>query len=615
MKLTFKSICLSIFLLLGLPSVAQVNETSKMNWFENARLGIFVHWGIYSVNGIPESWAFFNNYISYEDYMKQLNGFTADQYKPEEWAKLIKESGAGYAVITSKHHDGVALWDSKMGGINTKQNTPAKRDILTPFINALHKQKLKTGIYYSLPDWSYPDYDVFTRDKKRYDLAAEPERWSKFQKYFTGQLKELSVRYNPDLYWFDGDWEHSAEEWQAKEVRQMLQSYNKDVIINSRLRGYGDYSTPEQGVPVVKPADRYWELCLTMNDSWGYQQRDNNYKTPNQIIRTFIDCVSNGGNLLLDIGPKPDGTLAVKQVNILKELGRWNKKHAEAVFGTRSGIPQTYFHGKSTTSPDGKTIYLFLETTPAGSVEIKGLLSPAQSIRVVGSNKRLEFQSEKETGITYIDVPPAEIDKVATVLAVTFDKPVQFSNQKNQTTNYVSTLNSSARQGGDPSAIKLIHALADDLNLGTNPIKNRMVPGLSAASQKEKNILEQLQRWTLKHAEAFDKSGKGLPPGYYTGPSTLSADKQTLYLFVDGKPTGPIAIKGIKNKIQRVRIVGNGTLLPHQIVNKQYWSEVPGILYIDIPEDQLDGDMTVIAVLLDKAIELYGEEIKPIESN
>ena len=141
-------------------------DVKKMEWFEDAKLGIFIHWGIYSVKGVSESWAFFNNYISHENYMKQLGGFTANQYQPEEWAKLIQESGAKYSVITTRHHDGVSLWDSKSNNaITTAKDAAAKKDVLTPFVSALQKKGLKTGLYYSLPDWSHPDYDVNTRIK------------------------------------------------------------------------------------------------------------------------------------------------------------------------------------------------------------------------------------------------------------------------------------------------------------------------------------------------------------------------------------------------------------------------------------------------------------------
>ena len=195
---------------------AQKQTDEKMQWFADAKLGIFIHWGIYSVNGISESWSFFNNYTPYNTYRDQLSGFTASKYDPQQWVNLIKESGAKYAVITSKHHDGVALWDSKQkNALTIPKHSAAKKDVLTPFVRSLKASGLKTGIYFSLPDWSYNDYDVFTREIKRYDIKNEPQRFTTFLDYYQGQLDEISQQFKPDLLWFDGDWEHNAEEWQA----------------------------------------------------------------------------------------------------------------------------------------------------------------------------------------------------------------------------------------------------------------------------------------------------------------------------------------------------------------------------------------------------------------
>ena len=188
----------------------------KMQWFADAKLGIFIHWGIYSVNGIDESWSFHNKKISYENYMKQLKGFTASKYDPQAWVSLIKESGARYAVITTKHHDGVALWPTEQHHYNVMDNTPAKRDVLKPFYQALDKDGIRRGAYFSLIDWSYPDYPGFLKDSSRYIATDDPQRWQKFQHFFQAQIAEVNQRYRPDLWWFDGDWEHSAEEWQAK---------------------------------------------------------------------------------------------------------------------------------------------------------------------------------------------------------------------------------------------------------------------------------------------------------------------------------------------------------------------------------------------------------------
>ena len=393
----------------------------KMEWFKDAKLGIFIHWGIYAVNGIDESWSFFNEYLSHEDYLKQVTGFTAANYDPKLWASLIQASGARYAVLTSKHHDGFALWDTKYGDLNITKS-PAKNDLIKPLTDELGRRKLKVGLYFSLPDWSYEDYPNFTRNKKRY--TDDSVRWNRFLHYYQGQLSELSQRYNPDLWWFDGDWEFSAEKWQAEKVRQTLLKNNPATIINARVKGYGDYATPEQGVPIVKPKDKYWELCMTMNNSWGYQGNDKKYKTTNQIIRIFADCISMGGNLLLDIGPMADGTIPEEQVAILKDLGRWTNKHQEAIFGTRSGLPNGHFDGPSTISKDGKTLYLFLTQKVVHPIVIKGLKNPINRIRIVGEGTKLSHNIvgkmywSEVPGLLYIDVPVDKQDPEVTVIAL-----------------------------------------------------------------------------------------------------------------------------------------------------------------------------------------------------
>ncbi len=416
-------------------------KAARMDWFAKAKLGIFIHWGIYAVDGIDESWSFYNGYISYEDYMKQLGKFSASRYDPDAWADLIARSGARYAVLTSKHHDGVALWKSAHGDLNVVDRTPAGRDLIAPFCTALRKKGLKVGLYFSHLDWSHPDYPHHTRSSKRY--KDDPERWARFVSFQRGQIEEIARLYAPDLLWFDGDWDYGAEKWRAAELREAINGWLPEVIVNSRLNGYGDYATPEQGVPVTRPEARWWELCMTMNDSWGFQHNDRNYKTPNQIIRILVDCISMGGNLLLDIGPKEDGTIPAEQTAILEELGRWTTKHAEAVYGTRAG----------------------------------------------------------------------------------------------------------------------------------------------------------------------------LPPGHFYGPTSLSADGRILFLYLLHKPNGPILLKGIKNRLNRIWVVGNGTKLSWKILMKQYWSKVPGLIYVDVPEEVLDEQVTVIAVLLDGKADLYREDGQAIESN
>ncbi|KAG4069346.1 hypothetical protein HA402_012199 [Bradysia odoriphaga] len=403
----------------------------KMQWFADAKLGIFIHWGIYSVNGIDESWSFHNKKISYPDYMQQLKGFTANNYNPQAWADLIKESGARYAVMTTKHHDGVALWDSKYSKLDVANSTPAKRDVLTPFYAALRRDSIKCGAYFSLIDWSHNDYPQFLKDSNRYDIKAHPEKWQRFLKFYEGQMEEVMTKFNPDLWWFDGDWEHSAEEWEAPKMRKMLTTHNPNTIINGRLQGYGDYETPEQNFPVSRPKYHWWELCMTINNNWGWQPQDTNWKTPFEIITIFVDAVANGGNLLLDIGPKADGAIPEEEVHMLKELGAWNKRNGEGIFNTIGGIPQGHFYGPTTLSKDSSTLYLFLSARTSGPVMVKGLSNKIESITVLGNGAQLthkvvgKISWSPVPGLVYINVPENVQDKYVTVLKVKLDKAVK----------------------------------------------------------------------------------------------------------------------------------------------------------------------------------------------
>lgn len=592
---------------------AQNNQSDhkKMEWFHDAKLGIFIHWGIYSVNGISESWSFFNNYINHENYMKQLNGFSASQYHPEDWVKIIKDSGAKYSVITTKHHDGVALWDSKAEKATTiPKNSLAKKDLLTPFITELKKSGLKTGLYYSLPDWSHPYYDSKTRTEKRYDIKNDTQRWQSYINYYQTQLNELSSQYQPDLLWFDGDWEHTSQEWHAPETLENLKKFNPNIIINSRLNGHGDYETPEQGIPVISPDNEFWELCYTTNDSWGFQPFDTHYKTPNMIVRTLTDVISMGGNLLLDIGPKSDGSIPEEQTEILKNLGRWTSKYHEAVYGTRKGLPFENYKGKSSLSKDRKKLFLYLEEAK-DFTKIYGLNSKPVSAKIIGDNDaKVDYKADNFGNIT-IYFSKVKFDQDATVIELNFNEEIKLSKTiKKEELSLQKILE-------DQNTKNAVYKIAEGLYEGKNIFNNSGLTndGLNMKISTSSKTNQETLNWISKHAEALFETGKGLPDGHYSGISTLSKDRQTVYLFVEGIPTGPVALKGIKNGISRIRIVGEGSMINHHIYNKLYWSDRPGIVYIDIPKERLDKNMTVIAVLLDKPIELYREKVKAIESN
>jgi len=404
----------------------------KMQLFADAKLGIFIHAGIYSVDGVGESWSFHNKRITHEEYMQQLGGFTLINYNPANWADLIKESGARYAVITTKHHDGVAMYDTKMNDLDIVDRTPSKMDMIGPLYDELRKREIKCGAYFSLIDWSHVDYPGFLNDSSRYKIVDDPARWNRFLSFMNGQINEILTLYNPDLWWFDGDWEHSAAEWKAEEIRKMILTFNPSSIINGRLQGYGDYSTPEQNFPVTKPKYNWWELCMTINDSWGFQHTDLNFKTPYEVITIFADVVSNGGNLLLDFGPAADGSIPEESVEVLKELGTWNKKHGEAIFGTVAGMPAGHFYGPSTLSADSTCIYLFLAGNPQNEVIIRGLFNEIESINVVGSGTPLKWKIVGKIswspvpGLVYVEVPrKKDFDKYLTVIKIKLKSPLK----------------------------------------------------------------------------------------------------------------------------------------------------------------------------------------------
>ena len=426
------------------PAQAQISHSKdsseeRMKWFSDAKLGIFIHWGIYSVQGVTESWPIFYERMTYEDYMSQLNGFTAAKYNPDAWAKLFRESGARYSVLTTKHHDGVALWDTKRNDLSVVRKTPAGRDLIGPYCEALRKEGLKVGLYFSHLDWHHPDYSHYAYAKWSYDIVEDTARWNRFISFQRGQIKELADQFKPDLFWFDGDWDYTQEQFKMKETRQLINNWLPNAIINSRIGSYGDYDTPEGVIPITKPTSNYWELCLTINDSWGYQGSDKNWKSPNQVIRIFVDCISMGGNLLLDVGPKEDGTIPQEQVNVLKELGRWTAKHGEAVYGTRSGIPKDYFYGPSALSKDSATLYLYLDSKPIGPVSVKGIKNEIVSARVLGFNNvqletkvMMKVKASETPGIAYINLPEKYIDSQVTVIALQLDGPLKLKKPPGQ---------------------------------------------------------------------------------------------------------------------------------------------------------------------------------------
>ncbi|WP_273326061.1 alpha-L-fucosidase [Vallitalea guaymasensis] len=413
-------------------------------WFEEARLGIFIHYGIYAVDGVAESWSFYHNRVPYDKYMKQLDGFTASKFDADHWADIIAKSGAKYAVLTTKHHDGVALFDSQYSDLNVVKSTPAKRDIIKEYAEAIKKRGIRCGMYYSLIDWSHPDYaSVFEDGKVPEDLSEvngysypadgkqDFEAWERFLEFNNNQLKEVLSNYGKvDLLWFDGDWERSAKMWRLPDFKDYLKSFNDKLIINSRLQGHGDYKTPEQGLPITRP-EGPWEFCTTINSSWGYVPDDNHYKSLNQLIRMFCDCITMGGNMLLDIGPKEDGTIVPEEEELLIGIGDWIRDNEEAIYGTKEGIMTRYYLGGSTMSHDEETLYLFVYDNPKENVCLKGLCNKVKKATVLHSGKELNYEIHGGVpwfnipGTIWFDLTPEDCHENVTVLKIEVEGKIE----------------------------------------------------------------------------------------------------------------------------------------------------------------------------------------------
>lgn len=429
-------------------------------WFKKAKLGIFIHWGIYAVEGIQESWSMGRGSMSYTDYMRQLDGFTASKYDPERWAGLFKKAGAKYVVLTTKHHDGVALFDTKHTDLNVVKRTPAGSDLVAPYCEALRKNGLKVGLYFTNTDWSDTEHMSVLLDKTEQevidlrktavnyekiwtelqrkeatdDYDCEPhlleERktaWKTFINRYRGEITELLTNYGAvDLLWFDVMLQREGFSWESKEVKQMINALQPQTVVNGRLGEYGDYLTPECFIP-LRAIEEPWELCTKFNDSWGYRYDDKNYKSLPQLVRMFVECISKGGNMLISVGPTAEGEIPLEAEKAMLELGGWINKYEEAIYPTVKGIPLEYFHGCSTLTEDKKTLYLFLHDKPTEKIMLNGIKNEIIKITALATGRELDYAIlggapwADMPGCIWIDVPENELDPVCTVLKLELD--------------------------------------------------------------------------------------------------------------------------------------------------------------------------------------------------
>ena len=392
-------------------------------WFSGAGLGLFVHWDHTSQQGIEISWPMVGGVfslpggkvVSAEQYHSTASTFNPINWNPKEIAQLAKAAGMAYVVFTSKHHNGWAAWPSKVGTRNITSSAYGRGggDILRSYVEAVRSEGLRVGVYYSLSDWGHPDYLAWKDEYKPYIFSESPpmgtaEQWQSYRKYLKAQLTEILTEYGPiDLLWFDGGWERSNEDWNSKDIGDHIRSLSPDTLINDRLFTQGDFRTPEQWIP-PKPLPEPWECCMTMNYSWAYVPSDTAFKTTYEILRTLIEVVSRGGNLLLNIGPRGDGSLVPEERSIMVEVGKWMNVNKESVVGVAPGLEPWQFYGPSTRN--GETIYLHQMAVPTESVVVRGVkVARVKSVKILGQQGELKFTRRTAINEVHLKDPDGEV--------------------------------------------------------------------------------------------------------------------------------------------------------------------------------------------------------------
>lgn len=390
-----------------------------IKWFKEAKYGMFIHWGAYSVAGRGE-WVLNREHIPYEEYIdKYVNNFKAEKYNPSLWMKLAKTAGMKYVVFTTKHHDGFALWDTKTTEFNSVFMGP-KRDLVRPLVNAAREEGLKIGFYFSLCDWHHPDYpNAYCRDW--------PSSWKdecsrkRFVQFYMSQLEELMTNYGSvDILWYDGG---APQPLESKEAYKMVKSLQPNILINDRNGEPFDFETCEQKIK-IKNESAHWELCMTLNDSWGYNPSDSNYKRPKDVISIMTKVAAKKGNLLLNVSPKPDGTLSKQTYEILSEVGTWLQKNGESFYNS-SKSPFSWTNTCRLTTK-GNNVYVHIFLSPGDELCIAEIENKVIAAEFLSNGKSVDFV-KKGTRLFLKNLPVPLPDPVCTVIKLTLDgEPIAY---------------------------------------------------------------------------------------------------------------------------------------------------------------------------------------------
>ena len=383
---------------------------AKYKWFREAGVGMFIHWGVYSVLERGE-WAMQQEQMTLEEYDKYIPDFTAKNYNPDEWAQLAKNSGMRYMVLTTKHHDGFCLFDTTTTERNAVKQGP-RRDLVKEYVEACRRHGLKTGLYFSWPDWSIQGANDGP------DKA--PESWIKYIELIHKQVRELCTNYGKiDLLWYDkapnmnGEYLMTPEMLRSHELNVMVRKLQPDIIINDRSLLPEDFYTAEQDIKAPEDSKRLWEACLTMNRHWGYSPSDSHYKSASEIILNLTAIAATRGNMLLNVGPAPDGTIGQPEQERLRILGEWMSVNGEAVRNVEPCPINGGTYGCSAIK--GNSVYLYVHWWHGNSITIADCDMDFNSGIILGTNIEVKI-TRKGKHIILENLPQTPPDPYCSVI-------------------------------------------------------------------------------------------------------------------------------------------------------------------------------------------------------
>jgi alpha-L-fucosidase len=413
----------------GDPYAAETAEqhNARMAWWREAKFGMFIHWGVYAVpagnydgkaiGGYGE-WIMEQAKIPVERYKAYAKDFNPVKYDPAAWAALAKEAGMRYLVITSKHHDGFALFPSEATTWDVADSTPWKNDLIGPLAEATRSQGLKFGLYYSqAQDWTHPGgAKAGISDGEGWDAAHKGSFDAYIDQIAVPQVREILSRYQPDVLWWDTPYLMNSQ--RAAKLAALLPG-KPGIIHNNRLGGgyKGDTETPEQYIPPQGYPGRDWETCMTMNNTWGFKGDDHNWKSATELIRNLVDITSKGGNYLLNVGPTADGEIPAESIRLLKEVGAWMKVNGEAIYGSQAGPFRKLPWGRCTRKVAGEETLLYLHVFdwPAdGKLTVPGLSNEVKSAELLATGGKLEISPSDDGPV--IQLPANAPDAISSTV-------------------------------------------------------------------------------------------------------------------------------------------------------------------------------------------------------